>query len=161
MTQSSPTQRGPRTALIAAAAGVVAFAAVGAVAYAVTSGPDVVQYPPGQRPCTAALTALDAVTLAQLDEGSGGPSDPDGTIRDALDHAHQVLTTHRAGEGAYAAGTYRRLADNTAGTIPPLIAAYESEDPDTPWTEATGYYAASSDYSSAADSLRHECTRTR
>lgn len=155
------TQTSPRAAVLAVLAGVVAFAAVGALAYTLTSGPDVVQYPPGQRPCTAALTALDAVTLAQLQEGSGGPSDPDGTIRDALGHAHDVLTTYRAGEGAYAAGTYRRLADNAAGTIPPLIDAYDAEDPDTPWNDADGYYAASAAYSSAADSLRRECTRTR
>lgn len=144
-----------------ALASVAAFVLVGLGVFIFASrSAGVIQYPAGERPCVAATDALGAVTLAQLDAGPG-PTDPDGTVRDALEHAREVLTTHKAGESAYySAATYEALADTTADAIGPLIEAYEKEDPDTPYTEATDYYAVSSTYSLASSRLNDECTRT-
>ena len=148
-----------RTTAVLVSAATFIVVGLGVFALAGRSA-EVVQYPPGERPCVEATDALYAVTLAQLQAGPG-PTDPDGTVRDALKHAQEILATYRAGESPhYSAATYQALASTTADTISPLIEAYEAEDPDTPYSESDGYWSASSSYILAASRLNHECTRT-
>ena len=47
-----------------------------------------------------------------------------------------------------------------ADTIAPLIAEYDREDPDTPYTEALEYQARQSDYDTATFWLNAECVGT-
>ncbi|MQA12843.1 MAG: hypothetical protein GEV09_01375 [Pseudonocardiaceae bacterium] len=137
----------------------IALALLGAVAvgnWLAYSG-TAMQYPPGQRPCSEALDALHAVTMAQLNAGPGS-TDPDGEVRDALEDAKEALS-YRAGESDYySAIAYDMAADAVLATIDPLIDAYDREDPDTPYTEATDYIFLHGDYSDARAGLGGECS---
>lgn len=114
------------------------------------------QYPPGQRPCKEALDALTAVTLTQLQAGSG-PTDPDGNVRAALRNAKTVLS-YRAGESPYySAASYNTTADRVAATIDPLIASYDREDPNTPYEEATDYGSTEGAFGDAQITMSREC----
>ncbi|MFN2495394.1 MAG: hypothetical protein ABR608_05750 [Pseudonocardiaceae bacterium] len=120
-------------------------------------GSEPVQYPAGQRPCGEAMDALIAVSMAQVDAG-GGPTDPDGAVRDALENAKDALAS-RAGESVYySASTYNNAADSVIARIDPLIESYEREDPDTPYFEADDYFSRQADYTTATTNLSAECS---
>jgi hypothetical protein len=95
--------------------------------------------------------------VAQLNAGAG-PTDPDGTVRDALEEAKDVLA-YRAGESVYfSADAYNAAADSVIATIDPLIESYERDDPNTPFTEADDYFFRQADYMTATISLSAECS---